>query len=358
VEDHPMDFERPDLSQIPTAVQDYIKQLEAEIARLRSPGRPSRTKPPAEEDLPSLAEPLPPEPPTTIQVITLTASGLAKRTPRHLYVPQRRGGMGIFDLDSPEDDPPAILILADIDQYLLLFTSLARAFRLPVSQIAETPVRGRGTSIITRSMNLQPDERLVTALRDEARGAVALVSAQGMVRHLRHHIFGEYMKPGTVLFDTGRFGPLAAACRTPGDGDLFIATRQGKGIRFSEKLVPPQGGAGIRLEKSDTATAVAAANEDSRVFLVDAIGRGTLRIMSGFAANKSAGGGGKIAMNTDCLIAALNADELGDVFMISRWSKIIRFSCEEVPVKEGVVQGVNCMALRADEVVAVGGYAP
>jgi DNA gyrase subunit A len=347
-----MDFERPDLSQVPTDIRDYIEKLENEIARLRGPSQPSRVRSTSEDEVVSPAETAPPEPPTTIQVIALTASGLAKRTPRHLYLRQRRGGMGIFDLDAPEDDPPAILALADLSQYLLLFTSLARAFRLPVSQIVETPVRGRGVSIVTR-MNLQPDERLVAAIPDEARGAVALVSAHGMVRHLRHHIFGEYMKPGTVLFDTGKFGVLVAACRTAGDGDLFIGTRQGKAIRFSEKLVPPQGGPGIRLEKGDIVAAVAAANDDSRVFLVDAIGRGTLRTMSGFAANKSAGGGGKTAMNTDCLVAALDGDDPRDIFMISRWSKIIRFNLEEVPPKEGVVQGVNCMALRADEVVAV-----
>jgi DNA gyrase subunit A len=352
LENNAMESQRPDLSQVTSVIREYIEKLENEIARLRAASLPSRVRPASREETAEMAESAPPEPPTTIQVITLTASGLAKRTPRHQYLRQRRSGMGIFDLDAPEDDPPAILILADLNQYLLLFTSQARAFRLPVSQIDETPVRGRGASVVAR-MNLQPDERLVAALPDEARGAVALVSAHGMMRHLRHHIFGEYMKPGTVLFDAGKHGALAAVCRTPGDGDLFIATRQGKAIRFSEKLVPPQGGAGIRLEKGDVVTAVAAANDDSHVFLVDAIGRGTLRLMSGFAANKSAGGSGKTAMNTDCLVAALGAEGPGDIFMISRWSKIIRFSLEEVPVKEGVVQGVNCMALRADEVVAV-----
>ena len=346
-----MQTERPDLSQVSVAIREYIEYLENEIARLRGASRPSRVRSASEEELAPQAEPAPPEPPTTIQVITLTASGLAKRTPRHLYAPQRRGGMGIFDIDAPEDDPPAILVLADFSQYLLLFTSLARAFRLPVSQIVETPIRGHGASIVTR-MNLQPDERLVSTLPDEARGAVALVSAHGIVRHLRHHIFGEYMKPGTVLFDAGKFGALAAACRTSGDGDLFIATRHGKAIRFGEKLVPPQGGPGIRLEKGDVVTAVAAVNDDSQVFLADTLGQGTLRSMAGFAANKSAGGGGKTAMNTDCLVAALNADTPGDVFLISRWSKIIRFGLQEVPVKDGVVQGVNCMAMRADEVVA------
>jgi DNA gyrase subunit A len=346
-----MDLDRPDLSQVPILVREYIENLENEVARLRMGSRPTRVRARSEVEIALPVNVASPEPPTTVQVITLTASGLAKRTPRHLYYPQHRGGMGIFDLDTSEEDPPAILVLADLNQYLLLFTSLARAFRLPVNQIVETPVRGRGSSVLSR-VNLQPDEHLVAALSDEPHGAVTLVSIHGAVRHLRHHIFGEYMKPGTILFDANKFGKLAAACRTPGEEYLFIATQRGKAIRFAEKLIPPQGGPGIRLEKGDIVTAVAAVNDDSCVYIVDASGRGTLRLMTGFAANKSTGGGGKIAMNTDCLIAALNADNLGDIFLISRLSKMIRFSSKDVPAKEGVVQGVNCMALRADEVTA------
>ena len=38
---------------------------------------------------------------------------------------------------------------------------------------------------------------------------------------------------------------------------------------------------------------------------------------------------------------------------MSRLGKIIRFRASEVPAKEGVVQGVNCMALRSDDTIAV-----
>jgi hypothetical protein len=75
--------------------------------------------------------------------------------------------------------------------------------------------------------------------------------------------------------------------------------------------------------------------------------------MSGFAANKSAGGGGKLALKTDHLVAVIAVEPTDDIFAISRLSKIIRFRAGEVPAKEGVVQGVNCMSLRADEVMAV-----
>ena len=347
-----MSHARPDLTQLPPAVREYIEYLEAEVERLR-PVRRQRLVTTAEEEP---AAPLPPlepdEPPTTINMIALTASGLAKRTPRHLYSRQHRGGMGIFDIEIPENDPITGLVNADVSQSLLLFTNLARAFRLPVNLISETPVRGRGQAF-TAKINLLEDEHFVAVIPDEARGAVALVSQSGFVRYLRHHVFGEYMKPGTTMFDARKHGGLAGVCRTPGDGDLLIVTRHGKGIRFPEKLIPPQGGAGIRAEAGDHIIAIAAVDDDSRVFLADADGRGTLRLMSSFTANKSAGGGGKNIMNCDQLITAVTVGEEDDIFMISRLSKIIRFKGAEVPVKDSAVQGVNCMALRGDEVVAV-----
>jgi DNA gyrase/topoisomerase IV subunit A len=75
--------------------------------------------------------------------------------------------------------------------------------------------------------------------------------------------------------------------------------------------------------------------------------------MTGFNPNKSAGGSGKIAINSENLVGAITVDEGADIFLISSLSKIIRFMAAEVPVKEGVVQGVNCMALRADKVAAL-----
>jgi len=49
----------------------------------------------------------------------------------------------------------------------------------------------------------------------------------------------------------------------------------------------------------------------------------------------------------------VSLDQADDVFIISNLSKIIRFQAAEIPAKEGVVQGVNCMTLRADEPVAI-----
>jgi DNA gyrase subunit A len=341
-----MDIERPDLSRLDPDVRAYIENLETELDRLCGDTVRAGTD--------AALAPEPSEPPTSLNVITISQGGLAKRTPRHLYDRQRRGGMGIFDLETSKDDPPAILTIADEQQTLVLLTNQARAFRLPVRDLPESPVHGRGQSITT-PLPLVAQERLALAFPDQGKGYIALVSQSGHVRCLRHHYIGENLRPGTNLFSLRDFGPPAAACWTSGEGDLFIVTRQGRAIRFTEKSVPLQGGPGIRLEQGDAVVAIAAVSAESCVFLLTADGKGTLRLMSGFGANKSPGGGGKSAMKTDRLIGAVTVEEDDDIFIISRLSKIIRFRAAEVPPKEDVVQGVNCMALRADETVALVG---
>jgi DNA gyrase subunit A len=336
---------RPDLSNVNPEIRTYIEALESELERYQK--RESRSDPQAE--LPAIEER---EAPTTFNVISMTASGVAKRTPRHLYSRQRRGGMGVFDLDTVEEKPPAILTIADAGQSILVFTNLARVFRIPVKAVQEGPVHSKGHDILTR-LPLDPDEHLVTVLPDLAKGSVVMVSKKGMVRSLRHHVFGEYMKPGTLMFDAKQFGPLKAARWTSGNEDVFIVTRHGKAIRFSEKLIPPQGGPGIRLDPGDEPVAVTSVYPESGVFLLNEDGKGTIRLMEGFNPNKSPGGSGKIAMTASGLVGAATVEETDDIFIISRWSKIIRFSAAEVPAKEGVVQGVHCITLRADQAVTL-----
>jgi DNA gyrase subunit A len=173
------------------------------------------------------------------------------------------------------------------------------------------------------------------------------------VRRFAAHLVGTALRPGTELANPREGGPPAALCWSKGSGDLLIATRSGKAIRFSERQVPVRGCLGMRLDRDDVVCGVAAVDEESGVFLVEPEGKGTVRQMSGFSANKSPGSGGKTAMKTDVLIGTLGVEPSQDLFMISRLGKIIRFAAEDVPPKTGVVQGVNCMSLRADEVTAI-----
>lgn len=336
----PESLQRPDLSGVPAEVVAYIEQLEARVAG----GKTAAARAPA-----VVAEAA--EPPGTRQVITISAGGLAKRTPRHLYSRQGRGGMGVFDIDLPERDEPVVVTAADLDEMLFVFTRDGRAYRLPVSALAEQPVRARGEPL-AGLIPLAVHDRVVAALAERGGSTIALVSQRGWVRRVRSAYLGQSLIPGTVFHDQKEGGPLVGACCTSGGDDLFIGTRDGKGIRFSETQVPARGCLGIRLDPSDAAVGIAGVSEVGGVFLLGEDGRGTIREMGGFAANRSPGAGGKNAMKTDRLVGVAAVVDPADILIISRQSKMIRFDVGSVPPKSGVVQGVNCMNLRADEVAA------
>ena len=340
-----MTIDRPDLSAVDPEIKAYIEALEAELTRLQEGSRTRKRTLPAEHPDPS-------EPPTTINVITISRSGLIKRTPRHLYTRQRRGGMGVFDIDTADSDSPCFLLTADQDNSLLLLTDYARGYRLPILNIPESGIRERGKSL-SELINLPSEEELVSVVPTLEEGYLAMVSEKGYIRLLRYNYLGENMRPGIPLLDTGRFGPLKTAAWTAGDGYIFIATKNGLGIRFKEKMVHANGSLGIRLDRDDAVASVCGTSDEGSIFLVGADGKGTIRKMTGFRANKAPGAGGKIAMKTSHLIGAIPIRDDDDLFMISNLSKIIRFQAVEIPPKTGTVQGVNCMSLRADEVTAI-----
>jgi DNA gyrase subunit A len=339
-------MQRPDLSNLSPTVVRYIIFLEKKLGIAQN-----------NEDAPN-ASPVQAvessyyEPETSDCILTLSQQGLVKRTYRHLYPRQHRGGMGIFDLDAPTPDQPSILANAYENQTLLVFTNHARVFRIQLNTLDPAPVRSRGTLAFERYA-FESGERVTTILPEQARGYVALASEHGKVRSLRHHLFGEHMRQGTQVFNTNDFGPLACACWTPGDADLMLVTQLGAGIRFSEKAVPPQGGLGLRVGENDKVISITSVEDNCGVFLLGSDGKGTIRLMSGFAANKSPGGSGKIAFKSNQVIGACTILPDDDIFIISRLGKVIRFKSDEVPPTEGVVQGVNCISMRADEAVSV-----
>ena len=338
-----MSLERPDLSEVSPAILTYIESLEADLARASS--KHTRRKAAPEP------EPEPAEAPTTINVITLSAAGIVKRTPRHHYTRQRRGGMGVFDLDTPATAPPTILALADETDTLLIFSDQGRSYRLSVSRITETPVHARG-SAIAALIPLREGEHVVAILPATGGDQVALIGARGWTNVAPASFVSKSMIPGVAYYDAKKHGPLAAACWLNDDDDLFIAAKSGIAIRFPGKRVPKSGGLGLRLDKDDAVISATATREQGNVFLISAAGKGTLRQMTGFRANKSPGGGGKVALKTDHLVAACAAHTEDDIFIITRNAKLIRFRAAGIPPKTGTVQGVNCMALRGDETTA------
>ncbi len=348
-------MQRPDLRSLPDDVRNYIEFLESKIlsSEASRSARAANVRSEAiEREAPVNEEPIVQEASSPFQLLTISQKGAVKRTERHLFSRQHRGGMGVFDLEVQPPDQPVALACLTAAQHFLVFTNHGRVFRFPSNKLELSPVRSRGEMIFDR-IPFEADEAVAVILPERAQGYVAMVSASGRVRSLRHHLFGEHMKPGVSVLNFQDYGPLASACWTNGDGDIFLATNNGMGIRFNEKLIPAQGDWGIRLSEGAKVVGIAPVYDDSRLFLLGADGRGTVRMMPSFAANKSLGGSGKQTIKNPQVVGIAALERNQDLFVLSRLGKLIRFPADEVPETEGVVQGVLCMSLRGDEVAAL-----
>jgi DNA gyrase subunit A len=341
-------MERPDLTQTPQSVIEYIEYLE-EIVRQTKSSKATATS----EEIAADATPITQEPPTSIQILTASSFGYAKRTARHHYIPQHRGGTGNADMLIENDDKHAFLSSLDDATTMIAFSNFGRVFRIPVSRFEAKGLREPGDWLWDRIERTNPSEKITAVLPVQATGFVAMVTRTGRIRALRHHLFGDHMRHGMSVFSPMEHGELISACWTKGAADILIATRNGMAIRFSEKIISSAGDQSIKLMGQDEVIGIAPINSDSEVFVATGDGKGTLRKMTGFAPNKSAGGSGKILIKSNSVvgIVAVNPDD--HIFLLTLQGKIIRFPVNEVPPTDAPVQGVNCMTLRNDFVISV-----
>ncbi len=354
------------ISQASPALQRYIRTLELENARLRQElmelrqsatrrqraevARETRSAP-ALTQLPTIRYP------DDVMVLTVTRGGLAKRTPLNSYATQRRGGMGVFDIQSTRDDLVAHLVVTRASASLLVLSSRGRAVRIPVDSVPLTEVRGRGASLPERLLFTE-DETLaaVLALDDErdTRNTVLIATASGWLRSLHRSYVGPRLQPGTLLSDPKRGGAPAALTLSNGAGDVLLVLRSGLGYRFPERLISREGVRGIQTRPDDPVVGlVSVQGEEDEVLLVTADGQGTRRQMAGFASNKSPGGQGKVIMKSDAVAAAAVVGPGDEALCISGFAKIIRFAVDEIPAKTGNVQGVNVLDTRGDSLAAL-----
>lgn len=354
------------ITQASPALQRYIRTLELENARLRQELLELRQSTARRQRAESIRESRPDAPasqlatprhPDDVMVLTITRGGLAKRTPLNDYSTQRRGGVGVFDIQTTRDDLVAHLAVARESAALLVLSSRGRAFRIAVDSLPLTEVRGRGVSLPERLLFTE-DETVASVLplddERDTRNTVLIATASGWLRSLHRTYTGPRLQPGTLLSDPKRGGPPGALALSNGAGDVLLVLRSGLGYRFPERLISREGVRGIQTRPDDPVVGlVSVQGDEDEVLLVTADGQGTRRQMAGFSSNKSPGGQGKVIMKSDAVAGAARINPGDEALCISGFAKIIRFAADEIPAKSGNVQGVSVLDARGDNLIAL-----
>jgi DNA gyrase/topoisomerase IV subunit A len=284
-------------------------------------------------------------------LLVLTLDGRAARLPLPGADAWREGGDP--SLVASHLRPRHLLIAADEDD-LLLLTDKGRAVRVNACDVgsAETPAA---------YLSLLPD--LVLDL-DESISVVrplplsfdqlTLISRKGYARSFRRAEVDSLLERGLPLHSSPVTGDYPAfAVLSDGKSELLISTRQGKGVRFSERQVGVQAKPAINLDRGDVVSGAAVVDDETTLALIGAEGTAVRREMEGFGAHPSAGNRGKILTRIGDVIGVMAVEADDVLWLLTAAGKLLVIPAVRVPSGPGASSGKMLVRLEGDHVVAV-----
>ncbi|XKT75115.1 MAG: DNA gyrase subunit A [Patescibacteria group bacterium UBA2103] len=304
-------------------------------------------------------------------VLVLTKGGYVKRTNPNEYKKQKRGGVGVIDLSTKEEDVVHTFITASTHANLLFFTDAGKAYQVKMYDIPEGRRATKGKSI-ANFLALAGDEHVTGALA-VPKGAeleamsLLFITRDGTIKKVSAKSFSDVRRSGIIAINLKDGDKLVVAHFIAEGDDVVIVTENGQAIRFPEADAREMGRTaagvrGIKLSKDDRVVSghilPAGKEKEAELLVVSETGYGKHTPLKEYKQQKRAGSGIKTAGVTDktgkivggrMLIGDLKQYEL---VAISKKGQVIRTGVSEIPSQGRSTQGVRIMKLRAGDAVA------
>ena len=303
-------------------------------------------------------------------VVTLTDKGYVKRTPIDVYRAQKRGGVGVNATNILDDDIIKDMYIAKNLDSLLIFTTKGKVFNMKVYEVPESSKQARGR-LINNLIKLQDGETVSTIIKVrefEKVKDIFFVTRNGIVKKTNLELFANINKAGIKAIGLREDDELIFAGLTSGEqkDEMFLATREGFAIRFSEHDVRSMGRTasgvkGITLRSKDIIVAGAIINgteeelAQKTILTIAEEGYGKRTKLSDYRL-QSRGGKGitnlKKNEKTGKIADVKIVDNDSEIMLITSEGTLIRTVVSSISVIGRATSGVRIMKVRENEKVA------
>ncbi len=292
-------------------------------------------------------------------VVTKSHAGYLKRQPLTLYQSQRRGGKGKMAMQTRDEDFVEQLFLASTHDYLLFFTNIGKVHWLKVYQIPQAGRTARGKAAVN-FLQLQPDEKISTVIpirRFEVERYLIMATKRGIIKKTELTAYGHPRQAGIIAITLDEGDELIRVGVTSGDQEIFLGTRKGFSIRFSETEArsigrTSHGVIGIRLEEDDEVIGMAILSPDASILTVTEGGYGKRTLESHYRL-QSRGGKGlinlRVTPKTGQVVGIRQVFDEDDVMVMSDQGHLVRIRVADVSNIGRNTQGVRMITLASDQ---------
>ena len=296
-------------------------------------------------------------------VVTVSNTGYIKRIPAAEYQAQNRGGKGINAMTTKEDDFVKNIIVAHSHSWLFMFTSLGRLYVKKVYEIPEAGRTAKGTNIVN-ILPLKEGEEMtafISVAKIDTDGYLTMVTRGGYIKRTPLRAFRHLMKKGVKAITLSEGDQLKSVTMTDGEKDVFVATNDGRCIRFDENEVSVMGRTArgvraIRLTEGQfvCGTVILEKDSDKLLLTVTSNGFGKRSAPEGYRVCHRGGMGitcHKLSEKTGDLVKIAAVSDSDDVMLITDSGMLVRIPVAQISVTGRAASGVILMRTATDAAV-------
>ena len=307
-------------------------------------------------------------------VILLTAENYIKRVSQTDFRRQNRGGKGKRGMTTKEEDVISQILTTNSHDYLYIFTSQGRMFKMKAYEVPQASLTAKGTAAVNL-LNMHPDEKITEIIKynednqqsddksdDEADEYLFMATKNGTIKKTAMKNYANVRSNGLITIKLDPGDELKWVKPTTGKNDIIISTSAGQAIRFNEADVRAMGRSamgvrGMRLRPKDEVVGMDIVTDPKqKLIAVSANGYGKSTLVANFPTHKRGGVGIKVAAvtaKTGPIVAVHTLDpEASEVIMMSSNGQAIRVAVKDIPTLGRATQGVRIMRMAEGDTVA------
>ena len=298
-------------------------------------------------------------------IVTLTVNGYIKRVKDDTYRTQKRGGKGMKGMSTNDDDVVDKIVMANTHEDVLFFTNYGKVYRIRGHQIPEYSRTSKGIPAINL-LRMEQDEKVRSIIsinnKDENltdEHCLVFVTKKGITKRVYLSEFARINQNGKIAVGLKDDDELIDVKLTDGTAEIFIASSNGKVVRFNEQDVRCMGrtASGVRgINVGDgEVVGVATSLEGKYILVISEYGYGKMSDMNDYRLTKR-GSQGVLTIKAGekngalAKIVAVNGDE--DILVVTNLGIIIRTSLKEVKVAGRNTLGVRIIRLINNQKVS------
>jgi DNA gyrase subunit A len=272
-------------------------------------------------------------------VITMTRAGYVKAVQASNFRTQARGGRGVQGANLREEDLVNRVIHTSAHAHLLFFSNRGKVYRMRAYEIPVKERTARGTAIVNL-LPLAADERIQALIdtREFPEDRYLLFATKaGQVKKTTFSEYDKSRRDGFIAVNLRDGDELVGVIVTGGSDDLFMVSRAGMAIRFSEDDVRPMGRdaggvRGMQLRADDQVVSIDPARDDTSILMVTDAGYGKRTQLEHFN-RQGRGGLGvrgiRLTAQRGRVVAAFMVGLDDEILVISSAGVMVRMAVEE-----------------------------